>query len=393
MDREPAAGICAEDIIHYQDLARQYAKKSITPIFEGEYSDGNLSLLPERLKTAFEIGIAATPDKTHSGCQYGIWGGATDETGLLPSILLLSIIAETCGGVAMCLHSQGVASNLLIQAKKELPFTPVVAALCIQEGFAPPYHGTILSPDKDAPARVDTTAVKNKSGYIINGRKSFVYSMNGADAYVVFARMDNVLGCFLIPASESNVSGNDVGVRTGLRACRVEHVDFNSVEIPQEARIDGGDASALVIRAMNLNWTGMSAIAVGIGRGACAAARRYAAERYQGGSQIEEHPAVKMLIGGAESAIAIAEAALYSLPNGDLGSFKNLKKSAAVKLSVMELCSRAVTDCLQTFGGYGYMEDYGMEKRLRDVTVLKSASGSSSYLKQLIFDIEKEGAL
>jgi hypothetical protein len=39
------------------------------------------------------------------------------------------------------------------------------------------------------------------------------------------------------------------------------------------------------------------------------------------------------------------------------------------------------------------MEDYGMEKRLRDVTVLKSASGSSAYLKQLIFDIEKEGAL
>ena len=58
----------------------------------------------------------------------------------------------------------------------------------------------------------------------------------------------------------------------------------------------------------------------------------------------------------------------------------------------MELCSRAVTDCLQTFGGYGYMEDYGMEKRLRDVTVLKSASGSSTYLKQLIFDIEKESA-
>ena len=392
MDREPAAGICAEDIVHYQDLARQYAKKSITPIFEGEYSDGNLSLLPEKFKTAFEIGIASTPDKTQPGCQYGIWGGATDEIGLRPSILLLSTIAETCGGVAMCLHSQGVASNLLLQANKELPFTPFKTALCLQEGFAPPYLGTILSPDEDTPARVETTAVKNNSGYIIDGHKSFVYTMNGADAYVVFARIDNAWGCFLVPVSESNVSATDVGARTGLRACRVEHVDFNSVEIPQDARIDGGNARDLVLRAMNLNWMGMSAIAVGIARGASAAARRYAAERYQGGTQIEEHPAVKMLIGGAESATAAAEAAIYSLPNGDLGSFKNLKKSAAVKLSVMEQCCRAVTDCLQTFGGYGYMEDYGMEKRLRDVTVLKSASGSSAYLKQLIFDIEKEGA-
>ncbi len=277
--------------------------------------------------------------------------------------------------------------------KKELPYTPVKAALCLQEGFVPPYLGTILSPDKDAPARVETTAIKNKSGYNIDGRKSFVYSMNGVDAYVVFARTDNAWGCFLIPASESKVSKKDVGMRTGLRACRVEHVDFNSVEVPSEARIDEGDALALVIRAMNLNWIGMSAIALGIAKGSSAAARRYAAERYQGGSQIEEHPAVKMLIGGAESATATAEAAVYSLSNGDLGSFKNLKKSAAVKLSVMELCSRAVTDCLQTFGGYGYMEDYGMEKRLRDVTVLKSASGSPTYLKQLIFDIEKEGAL
>jgi len=135
----------------------------------------------------------------------------------------------------------------------------------------------------------------------------------------------------------------------------------------------------------------MAAIAVGIAKGA--AARKYAAERYQGGKQIEEHPAIKMLIAGAEAAIATAEATLSSLQDGGFTSFKGLKKSAAVKLTVIELCSRAVTDCLQTFGGYGYVEDFGMEKRLRDITVLKSASGSPTYLKQLIFDIEKEGVL
>jgi alkylation response protein AidB-like acyl-CoA dehydrogenase len=81
------------------------------------------------------------------------------------------------------------------------------------------------------------------------------------------------------------------------------------------------------------------------------------------------------------------------LQNCDLKSYSGLKKAAAAKLSVIDLCSRAVTDCLQAFGGYGYMEDYGMEKRLRDVTVLKSAFGSSTYLKQLIFDIEKEDLL
>ena len=393
MEKEPVAGICAEDVMHYQDLARQYAKKSVLPIFGGEYSDGNLSLLPEKLKTAFEIGIAAAPDESLSGCQYGIWGGAIEETGIIPSLLLLSIIAETCGGTAMCLHAQGVASNLLLQTKKKLPFTPVRAALCLQEGFCPPFIGTVMSPDKDAPAKITTTAVLKNNKYIINGSKSFVYSMNDVDAYVVMARVNEKWGCFLVGAKETNIERTDVGVRTGLRACCVEHVRFNDVEIISEARIDDGDARELVLRALSLNWAGMAAVAVGIAKGAAAAARKYAADRYQGGVQIEEHPAVKMLIAGSEAAIAASEATIHSLQDVGFTTFQALKKSAAAKLTVMELCSRAVTDCLQTFGGYGYMEDFGMEKRLRDVTVLKSASGSPTYLKQLIFDIEKEGAL
>jgi alkylation response protein AidB-like acyl-CoA dehydrogenase len=135
----------------------------------------------------------------------------------------------------------------------------------------------------------------------------------------------------------------------------------------------------------------MSAIAVGIAKGATAAAHTYAAERYQGGSRIEEHPAVKMLIAGSEAAIQAAEAMVFSLRECNVTTPRQLLKPAAAKLAVTELCAHAVTDCLQVFGGYGYMEDFGMEKRLRDVTVLKSAFGSPLFLKQFVFDSEKEG--
>ena len=393
MEKEPVGKICAEDAVHYQDLARQYAKKMINPMLEGEFSDGDLSRLPDILKTAFEIGIATTPDESLAGCQYGIWGGALGETGLAPSLLLLSMIAETCGGVAMCLHAQGVATNLILQAKNKLPFVPVRAAVCFQEGFCPPFSGTIMSPDKDVPAKIATIAEKKNDQYVINGSKSFVYSMDSMDACVVFARVTNQWGCFLVDAKEKGIEKKDVGVRTGLRACCVDHLEFHDVKVPLTARMDDGNARNLVMRTMSLNWAGMAAIAVGIAKGASAAARKYAGERYQGGTQLNEHPAVKMLIAGAEASTAAAEAALFHLQGDDLISLNHLKKTAAVKLSVMELCSRAVTDCLQAFGGYGYMEDYGMEKRLRDVTVLKSASGSSTYLKQFVFDVAKEGAL
>jgi alkylation response protein AidB-like acyl-CoA dehydrogenase len=77
----------------------------------------------------------------------------------------------------------------------------------------------------------------------------------------------------LIDSKKKEIERTDVGVRTGLRACCVEHVKFNNVKFQQEARIDDGDARDLVTRAKNLNWIGMTAIAVGIAKGAAAAAR------------------------------------------------------------------------------------------------------------------------
>ena len=391
MGKEPTHEMSSEELLHYRDLARQYSKKSLLPLFSGE-PDGNLDLLSEKLEVAFSTGLATSPELSMPGSTYGIWGSATDDQGMTPSLLLLATIAETCGGVAMCLHAQGVASNLVLQTKvKKLP-APVRVGLCLQEGMGPPSLGVIIAPEKDAPARIVTTATAEGNTYIIEGCKSFVHSMDGIEAYAVLAREGQRWGFFLVPADGNGITRTDVGARTGLRACRVEHVEFKKVTVPYEARLDDGDARGLVLRALGLNWAGMSAIAVGIAKGAAAAARAYAAERYQGGSQIEEHPAVKILIAGSEAAIQTAEAMVFSLKECNFTTPRQLLKPAAAKLAVTELCARAVTDCLQVFGGYGYMEDFGMEKRLRDVTTLKSALGSPLFLRQFVFDAEKENA-
>jgi alkylation response protein AidB-like acyl-CoA dehydrogenase len=69
-----------------------------------------------------------------------------------------------------------------------------------------------------------------------------------------------------------------------------------------------------------------------------------------------------------------------------LGTPELMRACAIARLTGMQLAAEATTDSLQVFGGYGYMEDYGMEKRLRDVTVLKSMAGTPQYLKQFIFE-------
>ena len=362
LEKDLVYDISNEEIEHFKDLAIQFSKKSLLPMFEGEFSDGNLEMLPNILETAFEIGIASSPNATMAGSEFGIWGKSTDSSGLISSIELLSIIAKTCGGTAMCLHAQGIASNLLLSAEKELPFNATKAALCFQEGIKPPYCGTIFSPDEDLPASIISTAISVKDGYEINGIKTFVYSMENPDVYVVLARIDNEWGCFAVPADARGVSKNDIGHRTGLRACSVNHINFNSVNIPADHRVDSGNALQLVTRAMCLNWVGMSSIAAGIAKGAVIKAREYAADRYQGGCQIEEHTAIKLLIGDSEARAVAAEYIARQLKHIDLTSTDSLRDCAAAKTICMELSAKATTDTLQSFGGYGYMDDFGMEK-------------------------------
>jgi alkylation response protein AidB-like acyl-CoA dehydrogenase len=384
------AGLTQEEILHYTDLARTFAKKSVASLFGGEYPDGDLSRLPAVLDTAFAIGLAASPDRSLPGSQYGIWGSALDELGPAPSLLLLSTVAEACGGVAMCLHAQGVASNLALRAKG--PSAPARVRLCLQEGPYPPSAAVLEAPAEHVPARIETVAAEERGRYVIRGAKSFSYAMEGATANVVLARLGERWACFLVPSGDARITVTDAGKRTGLRACRLDHVAFDGVEVPREARIDEGDAGALAARALFLNWAGMSAIAAGIARGAVAAARAYADERYQGGALIREHAAVKMLIAGAAAAADAAGAAVMALADCGIGSRAGLARAAGTKLSVTELAARAVTDSLQVFGGYGYMEDFGMEKRLRDMAVLRSAGGPPTCLKQALFDFAGEDA-
>jgi alkylation response protein AidB-like acyl-CoA dehydrogenase len=99
-----------------------------------------------------------------------------------------------------------------------------------------------------------------------------------------------------------------------------------------------------------------------------------------------------MLVAGSDAAARSAEATVMALADCAVGSRAGLARAAAAKLAATELAARAITDSLQVFGGYGYMEDFGMEKRLRDIAVLRSAGGPPSYLKQMVFDLTGEDA-
>lgn len=374
----------------FLDLATSFAEKSVAALFGGEWADGNLEMVPGLLDKAFEMGLAASPDKLMPGYEYGIWAAGVRESGMRLSAVLLSVLAEVCGGIAMNLHAQGLASYIITGSGRELQNPPRLAALAYQEGYGPPGYGTLLDPDSDAPAKVLTLACSTGTGYVINGKKSFVYAMKGPEAFVVFCKVDGetdkMWGCFLVPATAQGVAMHPVSDRTGLRACELCHIDFDNVEVPASARLDEANGLSLVKQAMCINWLGIAAIASGVARGAVKEARAYASTRYQGGAMIESHPAVQKLIAFSEARVQTASAFLIQTASLNLDNGNLLHSCAAAKLMVTEMSFGAVTDSLQVFGGYGYMEDYGMEKRLRDVAVLKSLAGSQNHLEMFLFE-------
>jgi butyryl-CoA dehydrogenase len=372
--------ITAEDLQGYESLAAQFARRSLLPMFEGEHRDGNPGRLPEIFKTALATGIASSPDPSMPGYDYGIWGKASEA---VASTLLLRIIAETCGGVAMGLNVQGAACNLLVNASPVLGRMPEFPAVAFQEGPWP--IGITMDGGGMACTGVEASAVRRGGGYVVNGRKSYVYGMREPDAYLVLANSEKGAGIFIVYADTPGLEVIDAGWRTGLMACAVRHITCRNVEVPAENRL-GGDAQDLVAMAMALTWIGQAAVLSGIARGAIRTAEKYISERYQGGKIIDRHPAVRGLIAGAEARTELMQSALNEC--GHTGNtVEMLRRAALLKLNAAGLGCEAVTDCLQVFGGYGYMEDFGMEKRLRDARTIACAMGSPVYLQQLIFEL------
>jgi len=380
-----------EERAAFRDMAASFARRSIGPVLEHDSPDGDLDRVPGVLDQARETGLLTSTDPSAPGYEAGVWGRHVLDQGPEVSLMLLEELAVSCAGVAMNLHVTGLGCHAVAMARnlpEPVPDRPA-AAIC-ENGFLPG-PAVIKDPSRNEPAAVNTTAEKKGGDYLISGEKNFVYAGHGADGFVVFAREGQEWAAFLVPVETPGLTVRDAGHRMGLRACPLYHIKLEGVKVPEGNRLSyPGPVSEVVSELMRLFWLGAASMGAGAARGALAEARAYAAERYQGGTEIINHPGVNaMLLGSSEAAIDSCRA-IASLACAEGGSRKGLLAAARAKLEGIEVAARAVTDCLQVFGGYGYMEDYPMEKRYRDINTLRYASGGPRELRLMIAGLSEE---
>jgi len=183
-----------------------------------------------------------------------------------------------------------------------------------------------------------------------------------ADALLLPVRVDGGLGMILLPRDTDRLSLSEPVLTLGLRGCPVADVEADGVVVPDEAVLGGWGTTSLK-EVYNVFAGPVAALCAGICAGSLHEAAAYVEERRQGGHLLREYSQVRMMLAGMARDCEIARTAAQSLsrPEGVKG-----EQAISLFVSAREGVTRAVQDGVQLLGGYGYMEDYGQERRMRD---------------------------
>jgi acyl-CoA dehydrogenase len=237
---------------------------------------------------------------------------------------------------------------------------------------------------------IRTTAKKNGSDFILNGSKTFISNGQHADVVIVVAKTDSNAGAkgitlFLVDATLPGFKRGRNLDKLGMHCSDTSELFFEDVRLPQSA-ILGKEGEGFFILMNELPRERLSIAMCGLGsaRGAFDITVDYVLERTAFGSPIAKFQNTRFKLAELKTQIEVNSAYLHQcmekLENGEL----NATQGSLAKLSSTEMQWKVVDDCLQLFGGYGYMEEYPISRFLADARVQRIYGGTSEIMKEVI---------
>jgi len=342
--------------------ARRFAEREVVPMVGTELRDGDLAQVPALLAKAASIGLLAAPGFDVGESGIGIWAASGGADGDEVSAALLEEVAVECAGFAACLHHAGLAQAELGGAGEGA--WPTGAVGLFDRGWRAGWQAFLHPP---------VGAVRLCAGRL-SGAVGPVPSAPGTAAFVIYAAGPEGWQRALVMRDAAGLVCADAGPRTGLAALDMVGLGFPGAGVAISRQLHPRPPVEYVRRLC----LGLAAIALGNARGGLRASQRYAEERHQGGSAIGRYATVRLLIGESRARLAAASAHLAAAAApGPAAAWR----AVAARLQVPTQCLRAVSACLQVLGGYGYIEDYRLEKRLRDAMTLAGSGIDANALR------------
>lgn len=361
----------------FRDAVAEFAEEEVRPRVQAMERAGRLD--PEIIPKFFELGLMGieVPER------YGGAGGT-----LMMVTLAVEAMSRVDASAAILMDVQNTLVNYPItrygndaQKQKYLPRLTgdTVGAYALSEAGS----------GSDA-FGLATRAEKSGDGWVLDGRKLWI--TNGAEAgiYVIFANADPSAGYRGITAFivERGFPGFSVGKKEhklGIRASSTTELILDQCQVPAENVLGPvGQGYKIAIETLNEGRIGIGAQMIGVARGALDATVAYVKERQQFGKSISEFQGVQFQLAQAATELEAARLMVYNAARLKDAGHPFTEEAAMAKLFSSQVCERVTSLCVELHGGYGYTEDYPVEKYYRDAKIGAIYEGTSNMQLQTI---------
>ena len=368
-----------QEFLDFRDTIGQIAKEKVAPR-AAEIDEK--SEYPRDIREIFaEHDLLGLPfDEEHGGTG----------TGTLMLNIAVEEIAAACASSALILMVQELGTlpiRLFGTDEQKQRFLPKCAAGEWTPAFA------LSEPDAGSdPGGMRTRATRDGDEWVIDGAKNWISNLGVNDFYIVFAVTDPEEGhsrgisAFIVESDREGVSVGKLEKKMGIRGSPTGQPVFDNVRVPAENLIGTENEGFKVAMAtLDRSRLGVGAQAVGLAQGATDYAAAYAQERQQFGKPIGAFQGIQFKLADMESRTAAARELLYrACAKVDAGDRDMGKHSAMAKLFASDTAMWVTTEAVQVLGGYGYVNEYPVERMMRDAKITQIYEGTNEIQRLVI---------
>ncbi|TRV74907.1 acyl-CoA dehydrogenase [Streptomyces sp. 130] len=358
------------------DLVRDIAQREIAPKAAEEEEAGRF---PREVFTLLsESGLLGLPyDSEHGGGDqpYEVYLQVLEELSAarLTVGLGVSVHSLACHGLAGYGTKEQRAEHLPSMLSGGL-----LGAYCLSE----PASGS------DA-ASLRTKAVRDGDDWVITGTKAWITHGGIADFYTVLARTgvegSRGITAFLVPGDAAGLSAAVPEKKMGMKGSPTAQLHFDGVRIPDARRIgEEGQGFAIALSALDSGRLGIAACAIGVAQAALDGALGYATGRKQFGRPIADFQGLRFMLADMATRIEAGRALYLEAARLRDAGRPFSRQAAMAKLFCTDAAMQVTTDAVQVLGGYGYTQDFPVERLMREAKVLQIVEGTNQIQRMVI---------
>ncbi len=368
-------GLGEDTYDQFRETVRRLAVDKVAP--HAAKVDAIRSLPEESLRAFRDANLIGLPFPEEFGGQGG---------DLMAQVICIEEIARVCATSAVSLFTSWIVLDPLVRyGSKQLVeeiVLPVargekVAAWCLTE----PTGGSDL-------AGVKTRAEQKGDNWVLNGTKRFITNATWADWYMIMARTGEkrTFGIFAVHRDDPGISFGAKEKKMGIRGSPTADVILDNVTIPN-SRVVGDPLKGYDY--MNVGLTNsrpvIAAEALGIAQGALDEAVKYTKERQQFGQSISRFQMIRGMVADMAIKVESSRALLYrAVEVIDNDPVRGRAYASMAKTLCSDTAMSVTTDAVQLHGGYGYLEDYPVERMMRDAKITQIYEGTNQIQRLII---------